>query len=61
MSFADILEQGKKQFQTKDARGDWGRCEYCDGRLLLYPYKDNINEMWNLCEDCLTIFIKEEG
>lgn len=59
MSFADIMKRGKKQFQVKEQRGEWGRCEYCDERKLLFPYKDNKNEAWQLCELCSSMFIKE--
>lgn len=61
MSFVDILKKGKRQFQIKDQRGSWGKCEYCDTRQLLFQYTDDKNELWHLCGDCTGLFIKEEG
>lgn len=61
MSFSDIMKRGKKQFEIKDQCGEWGRCEHCDERRLLFPYRDDKNEMWRLCESCSNLFIKELG
>jgi hypothetical protein len=58
--FADILRHGKKRFETKDKKGKWGVCEYCDKRRLLFPYRDSKKELWLLCSGCTNIFIKEE-
>lgn len=61
MSFGDILKKGKKQFEIKEQRGFWGRCEYCDQRKLLFPYKEPANNSsWNLCDVCSDLFVKEE-
>lgn len=61
MDFSKILENGKKRFETKSNKGKWGRCDYCDQRQLLFPYKDSKKEAWSLCDDCINIFVEEDG
>ena len=58
--FGDILKQGKKRFKVKSSLGSWGKCESCDERKLLFPYKDDKKETWHLCDGCSDLFIKEE-
>lgn len=58
--FVDIIKRGKKRFKVKDKKGKFGRCEYCDKRNLLFPYRDSKNELWLLCSNCTNIFIEEE-
>ena len=59
-SFGDILKQGRKRFETKNSLGGWGKCESCDERKYLFPYRDEKNEKWTLCDGCSDMFIKEE-
>jgi len=58
--FGNILKRGRKMFNTKKNGGKWGRCEECDERALLFPYKDVEKEVWMLCEVCAAEFVKEE-
>ena len=58
--FAYILKQGKKRFEVKNKRGEYGVCEYCDKRYRLFPYRDSKKELWLLCSSCTNIFIEEE-
>lgn len=58
--FSTILRQGKKRFEVKNNRGQYGSCEYCDDRHKLFPYSDKKNEIWMLCESCTDVFVKEE-
>lgn len=60
MDFSDILKHGKKRFETKNKKGKYGVCEYCDKRRLLFPYCDNKKELWSLCNNCINIFVNEE-
>jgi hypothetical protein len=61
VNFIDILKHGKKRFKIKDSGGKYGKCEYCDKRSPLFPYRDNKKELWLLCSSCANIFIEEEG
>lgn len=62
MNFNDIMSRGKKKFVVKDtSKSKWGKCEYCEERRKLHPYNDSHDEPWMLCEQCIEIFIKEEG
>jgi len=58
--FGSILKKGKKLFNTKDKGGEWGRCEECNARAILYKYFDEEKQMWMLCEQCITIFTNDE-
>ena len=58
--FSNILRRGRRLFDMKDKGGKWGRCEECDSRALLFPYKDFEEETWMLCELCAADFAKEE-
>lgn len=60
-NFTDILKHGKKRFKVKNNKGEYGKCEYCDNRYLLFSYKDNNDEKWILCEECIDVFVEEEG
>lgn len=60
MDFGNILKRGRKIFNTKDKGGVWGRCEECDERALVYPYNDAEKQVWQLCEECISIMIKDE-
>lgn len=60
MDFGKILKRGQRKFQTRDQRGEWGLCEYCEERRKLYSYKDNKHELWKLCDYCIDLFVKEE-
>ncbi len=60
MDFSKILNRGRRKFKSKDTGGVWNECEYCERRRLLFKYEDNKNEMWNLCDECIDLFIKEE-
>jgi len=58
--FSNILKRGKRAFNTKKIGGKYGRCEECDERRILFPYHDSEDEVWNICEECMNKFIKEE-
>lgn len=58
--FGDILKRGQKMFKTKSSDGKHSRCEECNKMAPLYKYIDKEEQEWKLCEDCITIFIKEE-
>jgi hypothetical protein len=58
--FGDIMRRGRKMFDMKSKGGTWNRCEECDTRALCYPYIDEKNEVWVLCEDCTNEFVKDE-
>ena len=57
--FGDILKKGKRRYDIKSKGGDWGRCEECDERARLYPFDDEKDQIWMLCEDCTEIFVNE--
>lgn len=59
-SFADIMRRAKKMFKMKDGGGEWLRCEECDERRLCYPYADEKDEVWMLCEACASLFVKDD-
>ncbi len=58
--FGDILKQGKRRFKVKNIIGSWNKCEHCDERRYLFPYKDDQSESWDLCDSCADVFIREE-
>lgn len=57
--FSDILRRGRKKFTIKDQKGEFGRCEECNARALLYKYVDKEKQTWTLCEKCIETFTKE--
>lgn len=59
-SFNDIMKRGKRMFDMKNKGGTWDRCEECDKRALCFPYVDEKNEVWTLCEECVSEFVKDE-
>lgn len=58
--FGTIVERAKRRFGIKSTRGKWGRCEECEERSILYPFDDDKNQVWMLCEDCSNLFVKDE-
>lgn len=58
--FGSIMRRGRKMFDMKDKGGTWERCEECNKRALLYKYYDSEDQVWLLCEECITIYTKEE-
>jgi len=58
--FGSILRRGRRMFDMKNRGGDWGRCEECDDRKIIFPYEDEENQIWMLCEQCMETFIKDE-
>lgn len=58
--FGNILKRGRRMYDMKDQGGDWGRCEECDERRILFPYDDEEKQTWMLCEQCIAIFVKDE-
>lgn len=60
MDFNKILKRGKKVFNTKDQRCEWGRCEECCEMAKLYPYVDDQDAEWQFCENCISYYSKEE-
>ena len=58
--FSSILKRGKKSFDAKAKGGKWGKCDECTERRLLFPYHDAEDEVWDVCEECMNTFIKEE-
>lgn len=59
-NFGDILRRGRKMHDLKEKGGEWGRCEECDERAICYPYVDERKQIWMLCEECATIFVKDD-
>ena len=60
MDFGSILKKGKRIFNIKQD-GQWGKCEACDARQILFSYSVNNNKnKWMLCSTCLETFIKDE-
>lgn len=59
-NFNDIMKRGKRMFDMKNKGGTWKRCEECDERALCFSYVDEKNEVWMLCEDCISEFVKDE-
>jgi len=59
-NFSEILKHGQKRFKVKDGTGEWGSCDYCDNRRVLFKYVDSKNEFWFLCNECTNIFIEED-
>jgi len=59
-NFSNILKHGQKRFKVKDSNGQWGSCDYCDDRHLLFEYRDSKKEFWMLCDDCTNIFVEED-
>lgn len=60
MNFSNILKQGKRRFEIKNKQSQWGRCESCDNRELLFPYNGDKADNWMLCAACLETFVKDE-
>ena len=60
VDFGKILKKGKKIFELKDNGGDWGRCEECNQRRKLFPFKDAEDQVWMLCESCIELFLGED-
>lgn len=60
VDFGTILKRGKRRAEVKEDPGVWGRCESCDDRRLLRPYRDQKGEIWKLCDECSDSYIKEE-
>lgn len=60
MNFSNILKQGKRRFEIKDKKGQWGRCESCEHRKFLFPYDGGKNDKWLVCSACLEKFVKDE-
>jgi len=60
VDFGSILGKGKKLFGIKSSGGIYGRCEDCNARAYLFKYVDESNEIWLLCEPCVTSFVKDE-
>jgi len=58
--FGNILKKGKKLFSTKANGGHWSRCEECHAMALLFDYVDNEKQVWKLCEQCISSFVKDE-
>jgi hypothetical protein len=58
--FGSILRRGKKMFDIKDSAKKWERCEECNKRDILYAYRDKEDQPWWLCEECITIYTKED-
>lgn len=59
VDFSKIVNRGKRRFKSK-SDGEWGRCEECDNRKILFIYIDNTGSEWKLCEDCINYYTKEE-
>ena len=59
-SFGDILRRGRKMFKMKNTGGEWQRCEECDERAKCYPYVDEKQQVWMLCEECASVFVKDD-
>lgn len=59
MNFSKILNRGKKAYRTISEKSEWGKCEECGARKLLFPFKDKEGEVWMLCEMCVNEFVKE--
>ena len=58
--FGTIIGRARRRFSIKSTKGHWGRCEECDGRSFLYPFDDEKNQIWMLCEYCSNLFVKDE-
>ena len=58
--FGSIMRRGRKMFEMKDNGGKWGACEECNKRRLLFKYYDSEEELWMLCEECITTYTKED-
>ncbi len=59
-NFGNILKKGKRRFEIKNKKTQWGRCESCDERSQLFKYNDAKGTIWMLCEKCSETFIEEE-
>jgi len=60
LDFGNIVNRGKKAYQTKKDGGEWGRCEECGERRVLFPYIDSEDQVWLVCDECVDFFIKDE-
>lgn len=60
MDFGKLLDRGRKRHQIKSRKSEWGRCEQCDERAPLYPYYDDKQQVWMLCESCSDVLADEE-
>ena len=58
--FSEIMRRGKRMFDMKRKGGSWERCEECDVRDICYPYLDEKDEVWVLCDECMSEFVKDE-
>jgi len=58
--FGSILRRGRRMFDMKDKGGKYGRCEECNKRAPLFEYKDVEEQVWTLCEECITMYTKED-
>ena len=59
--FADLLKRGRRMFDMKNKSGSkWFKCEECGERRFCYPYDDDKDETWYLCEQCANLFVKDE-
>lgn len=59
--FGKLLKKGQRRHEIKSSGGKWGRCEECDERTLLYPFDDEKEQVWMLCDRCTEIFVNDEG
>lgn len=60
-NFGDLVRKGKKRSYIKENRGEWGRCETCQKRKVLYPYKDSQNHTWDICDLCIESLVTAGG
>ena len=57
--FGKLLKKGQRRHGIKSTRGQWGRCEECDERAILHPYRDVENQTWMMCEKCIELYVNE--
>jgi len=59
--FGNILKNGKRRAAIKSTKGKWLKCDSCSSRRLTFPYKDNQDYVWQICETCIEGFVTAGG